>query len=188
MLWPALRALAYGHLTTDQLTGLLDEFGLSSLPRVEGPGAAQSIAHRPFADEEGIPLVLDLARTGDAGWVLTLFHTGQQPIASTIEGYRARFRDAIRRLDLTLVQIDPPASADEVLTTTAAPDEADSSFGAHWHPEVEELDGLWPHIGLDRDAPREVKAVKLREVMLSPAWPHAPENLRRQAEEFLRNV
>lgn len=29
MLWPALCALAYGHLTSDQLTWLLDNFGLT---------------------------------------------------------------------------------------------------------------------------------------------------------------
>ncbi|WP_329453619.1 hypothetical protein OG894_44665 (plasmid) [Streptomyces sp. NBC_01724] len=41
---------------------------------------------------------------------------------------------------------------------------------------------------MDREAPGEVKAVKLREVMLTPAWPQAPGSLHREAEEFLRNV
>ncbi|MFF3359877.1 hypothetical protein ACFYWN_46750 [Streptomyces sp. NPDC002917] len=188
MLWPALRALAYGHLTSDQLTWLLDNFGLTKNVRVEGPGAAQSTAHRPLVDEQGTALVLDLARTGDSGWVLTLFHNGQQPAAATIEGYRKGFRDAVRQLELTLVQVEPPASADEVLTTPAAPDEANSPFGPHWDPAVGQLGRLWTHLGLDRQAPGVVKAVKLREVMLTPAWPQAPGSLHREAEEFLRNV
>ncbi|MFF8279913.1 hypothetical protein ACF05T_28045 [Streptomyces lateritius] len=188
MLWPALRVLAYGHMENDQLTWLLDNLSLTKNIRAEGPGAAQSIAHRPFADEEGTPLVLDLAQTGDSGWVFTLFHTGQQPAAATIEEYRARFREAVRQRELTLVQVEPPASADEVLTTPTVPDDADSPFGAHWNPAVEELGRLWMHLGLDKNAPREVKELKLREAMLTSAWSQAPESLRHEAEEFLRSV
>lgn len=81
------------------------------------------------------------------GPVLTLFHTGEQPATATIEGYRSRFRNAVHQRELALVQVDPPASADEVLTTTAAPDEADSSCGAHWHPALEALSRLWAHLG-----------------------------------------
>ncbi|HEY9373089.1 hypothetical protein [Streptomyces sp.] len=188
MLWPALRALAYGHMENDQLTWLLDDLSLTKNVRTEGPGAEQSIAHRQLVDDAGVPLVLDLARTGDSGWVFTLFHTGQQPAAATIEGYRERFREAVRQVELTLVQVEPPASADEVLIMTVAPDEADSPFGSHWNPAVEELGRLWAHFGLDKNAPREVKEVKLREAMLTPAWRQAPKSLRHEAEEFLRGA
>ncbi|MFD7966303.1 hypothetical protein ACFV5J_36515 [Streptomyces zaomyceticus] len=113
MLWPAVRALAYGPLENEQLTSLLDDLGLTRSARAEGPGAEQSIAHRAFVDEDGTPLVLDVARSGDFGWVVALFHTGHQPAATTLDGYRERFREAVRRTDLVLVQIDPPASVEE---------------------------------------------------------------------------
>ncbi|MFF7780427.1 hypothetical protein ACFZCG_39195 [Streptomyces tanashiensis] len=129
-----------------------------------------------------------LSDGGAAGSGDTLFHTGQQPSTATIEGYRESFREAVRRVELTLVQVEPPASADEVLTTTAATDEADSPFGDQWNPAVAELGRLWAHLGLDRNAPREVKEVKLREAMLAQSWPQAPESLRHEAEEFLRSV
>jgi hypothetical protein len=52
MLWPALRALAHGHMENDQLSWLLNNLGLTKSVRTEGPGAAQSIAHRAFTDQE----------------------------------------------------------------------------------------------------------------------------------------
>ncbi|MEU2027292.1 hypothetical protein ABZ565_35085 [Streptomyces sp. NPDC016469] len=188
MLWPALRALAHGHLAADQVTRLLHDFALTERVRTAGPGAAQSIAHRSLIDGESAALVLDLARTGDSGWVFTLFHTGQQPAAATVEEYRERFREAVSRNGLTLIQVEPPTSADEVLLTSVAADKADSPFGARWDPVVEELSRLWPHLGLAMDAPREVKTVKLRELMLTSAWPQAPEPLRREAEAFLHGA
>ncbi|MFB7239378.1 hypothetical protein ACFCXK_31940 [Streptomyces sp. NPDC056269] len=188
MLWPTLRALAYGRMDNDRLTQLLHDFNLTTRSRTEGPGAAQSIAHRAFVDQEGTPLVLDLAQTGESGWVFTLFHTGQQPATATIEGYGDQFREAVRAAELTLVQVEPPGTADEVLTTPVAPDEPASPFGAQWNPAVDELARLWQHLGLDKDAPREVKEIKLREAMLTPAWPQAPDSLRHDAEEFLRSV
>ncbi|MEV8534710.1 hypothetical protein [Streptomyces sp. NPDC051211] len=187
MLWPALRALSHGELTPDQVQWLLGTFQLEETPRTEGPGAAKSIAHRSFTDDSGSRLVLDLARTGESGWVFALFYSGQRPSAGTVEAHRALFRDAVDRLGLTLVEITPAATADEVLVAPPAPVGApESAFGAHWDLPYDELDRVWPHLGLREDAPREVKEVKLRELMRTPAWPDAPEALRRQAEEFLR--
>ena len=185
MLWPALRALSHGELTADQLRSLRDTFQLTDAPRTEGPGAAQSIAHRFLTDDAGTPLVLDLARTGENGWVFTLFHTGQQPAAATVEAHRAAFRAAVDRLGLTLVEITPAATADEVLVASAEPSDApDSALGAHWSLPAD-LEHVWPHLGLLPDAPREVKEVKLRELMRTPAWADAPEPVRSQAARFL---
>ncbi|MGW7256741.1 hypothetical protein [Streptomyces sp. NPDC054834] len=186
MLWPALRALSHGELTSDQLQWLIGTFDLTESPRTEGPGAAKSVAHRSFTDDEGVGLILDLARTGESGWVFTLFHTGQQPSARTVEEHRALFRDAIDRLGLTLIEVAPAATAAEVLVTPPAADTPDSAIGAHWDLPSDELDHVWPHVGLRADAPREVKEIKLRELMLTPAWSAAPAALRSQAEEFLR--
>ncbi|MEN8649704.1 hypothetical protein ABCR94_03370 [Streptomyces sp. 21So2-11] len=186
MLWPALRAISHGGLTPDQLHWLLGMFQLQETPRTQGPGAAKSIAHRSFTDQSGTRLILDLARTGEAGWVFTLFYPGQRPPADTVEDHRALFRDAIDRLSLTLVEITPAATADEVLILPSAPPGTpQSAIGAHWDQEYEDLDQVWPHVGLRKDAPREVKEVKLRELMRTPAWPFAPAALRRQAEDFL---
>ncbi|MEU6965111.1 hypothetical protein [Streptomyces chrestomyceticus] len=188
MLWPALRALSHGDLTTDQQRWLLDTFQLDQAPRTEGPGAAKSLAHRSFTDERGTRLVLDLARTGTSGgWVFTLFHQGQQPAAATVDAHRRLFRDAVDRLGLALIEITPAATADEVLSTAPAPtDTAESALGAHWDLPSEDLEQLWPHLGLRADAPREVKEVKLRDLMRTPAWAAAPEAVSRQAEAFLR--
>ncbi|WP_406293527.1 hypothetical protein OG948_02810 [Embleya sp. NBC_00888] len=99
-------------------------------------------------------MVLDLARTGESGWVFTLFHIGQQPSAATVEGHRTLFRDAIDRLGLTLVKIEPAATADEVLVPPpATPGVPESAFGAHWDPAVDDLDRVWPRLGLRTDAP-----------------------------------
>ncbi|WP_030573548.1 hypothetical protein [Streptomyces aureocirculatus] len=185
MYWPALRALSYGALTPEQLSWLHESFCLSSHPRTEGPGAAQSIAHRAFVDTAGTPLVLDLARTGESGWVFTLFHTGQQPDTATVDEHRAHFRAAINLMGLTLVEIDPPAAAEEVLVSTTVPG-AESALGAHWPLPLEDLSQLWSHLGLRADAPREVKATKLRGLTHTPAWADAPASLRHEAEEFLR--
>ncbi|MFF9870123.1 hypothetical protein ACF1G0_32880 [Streptomyces sp. NPDC013953] len=185
MYWPALRALSHGELTSQQLEWLRTTFHLDASARTEGPGATQSIAHRSFTDDAGAPLVLDLARTGESGWVFTLFHTGQQPSAATLESHRAAFRDAIDRLRLTLVEITPAATADEVLVPAPEPaGQPLSALGAHWDLPGE-LHRVWPHVGLREDAPREVKEVKLRELMSTPAWATAPEDLQRQAEAFL---
>ncbi|MEU6759780.1 hypothetical protein [Streptomyces sp. NPDC046685] len=187
MLWPALRCLSDGELTSDQLDWLRTEFQLEAAPRTEGPGAAKSIAHRAFTDYAGTRLVLDLARTGESGWVFTLFYEGQRPPSATVGSHRALFRDAVERLGLTLVEIAPAATADEVLLPPTTPSGTpESAFGAHWDLPYEDLGRLWPHLGLRADDPHEVKAVKLSELMRSPAWPDAPASLRAEAEEFLR--
>ncbi|TXJ83291.1 hypothetical protein E2C11_07390 [Streptomyces lavendulae] len=186
MLWPALRALSHGELSSDQIQWLIDTFGMDQEPRTEGPGAAQSIAHRSLTDEVGARLVLDLARTGESGWVFTLFHQGQQPSTGTVEAHRALFREVIARLGLTLVEISPAATADEVLVASTGP-EPESALGAHW-ALPDQLAMVWPHVGLRNDAPQEVKEVKLRELMSTPAWAAAPTSLREQAEAFLRSA
>ncbi|WP_331720475.1 hypothetical protein OG851_42660 (plasmid) [Streptomyces sp. NBC_00161] len=187
MLWPALRALSHGELTSDQQHWLLATFRLDATPRTEGPGAAESIAHRSFTDDNGTRLVLDLARIGESGWVFTLFYPGERPSAGTVEDHRALFRAAIDRLGLTTVEITPAATADEVLVPSLEPSgDAESAFGSHWDLPYDDLDRVWPHVGLREDAPREVKEVKLRELMRTPAWSAAPTALRLQAEEFLR--
>ncbi|MCQ4043282.1 hypothetical protein ACFOSC_01075 [Streptantibioticus rubrisoli] len=188
MLWPALRVLSQGELTPDQLRQLLSTLRLEEAPRTEGPGAARSIAHRSFTDDTGTRLVLDLARTGESGWVLALFFEGEPPSADTVEGHRVLLRDAVERFGLTLIEITPAATADEVYVAPLQPRAPESGIGVSWDLPYDDLDQLWPHLGLRTDAPREVKEVKLREVMRTPAWSSAPLSLRRQAEAFLRDI
>ncbi|HEV7933157.1 MAG TPA: hypothetical protein VGP70_12730 [Actinomadura sp.] len=189
MLWPALRVLSQGELTSDQLRRLLGTLRLEQAPRTEGPGAARSIAHRSFTDDTGTRLVLDLARTGESGWVLALFFDGERPSADTVEGHRVLLREAVERLGLTLVEITPAATADEVyVMPPPTPGTSESTIGVSWDLPYDDLDQLWQHVGLRKDAPREVKEVKLREVMRTPIWSVAPPALRRQAEVFLRDI
>ncbi len=187
MLWPALRALSYGELTSDQLQWLFATFRLEEVPRTEGPGAATSIAHRSSRDEANTRLVVDVGRTSESGWVFSLFYAGDRPSSETVDAHRVLFRDAVDRLGLTLVEITPAATAEEVFVPPAAPEGAhESAFGTNWDLPYDDLERVWPHVGLRGDAPREVKEVKLRELMATPAWPSAPEALRHQAEAFLR--
>ncbi|WP_432879502.1 hypothetical protein ACQPYH_33200 [Kribbella sp. CA-245084] len=186
MLWPVLRALSIGELTDDQLTWVRETFGLTDGPRTEGPAAEDSLAHRTLTDEHGVELILDLAGLDDDAWVFTLFRTtAENPSAVSVEGWRAAFRAAIDHLNLELVEIQPAATADEVLLAYSEPTYTpESAFRAHW-AFPDELDLLWPHLGLLRDAPRKVKQVKLRDLMLTPAWDLAPASLHQQAKEFL---
>jgi hypothetical protein len=184
MLWPALRALFHGELTPDQQHWLHRTFRLTPIPRREGPGAAESIAHRSFTDEAGIRLILDVARVGASGWVFTLFYPGERPTADTVEEHRALFRETAGQLGLTLVEITPAATADEVLVPSSG--DAESAFGAHWSLPHGDLERLWPHLGVRKDAPREVKEVALRELMRTPSWSAAPAGLQSEAERFLR--
>jgi hypothetical protein len=190
MLLPALRVLSDGEPTSDGLRWLLDTLRLEETPRTEGPGAAKSIAHRSFTDGSGASLVLDLARSGESGWVLALFFesAGERPATATVDEHRALLRDAVERLGLALVEIVPPAAADEVHVTPPPPPEVtEAPIGVSWELPYDQLDQMWQHVGLRNDAPREVKEVKLREVMRTPVWSVAPPALRRQAEDFLRD-
>jgi hypothetical protein len=186
MLWPVLRALSIGELSEDQLAWLRETFGLTDGPRTQGPATEGSLAHRTLTDEQGLELVLDLTGIDDDAWVFTLFKTtGDAPSASFVEGQRTAFRAAIDHLGLQLVEIQPAATADEVLIPYAEPTRtAESAFRAHW-ALPDDLDLVWPHLGVRADAPRDVRQVKLRELMLTPAWELAPAGLRRQAEKFL---
>ncbi len=187
MLWPALRVLSQGKLTSDQLQQLLGMLQLEDTPRSEGPAAAKSVAHRSFADTPGTRLVLDLARTGESGWVLTLFFDGEPPSNETVQAHRALLRDTVERLGLTLIEITPAATAEELHVPPQEPvGTTEPTVGHVWDLPYTNLDQLWSHVGLRKDAPKGVKAVKLREVMRSPAWPSAPPDLQRQAETFLR--
>jgi hypothetical protein len=188
MLWPVLRALSIGELSEDQLTWLREAFGLTDGSRTEGPGAEDSLAHRTLTDEVGVEVVLDLACMDEGAWVFALFRTtAENPSTAFIESWRTHFRGAIDHLGLELVEIQPAATGDEALIVYAEPTRAARSASrAHWVlPDDLDLDRLWPHLGLLRDAPREVKTVRLRELMLTPAWDLAPEALHRQAEDFL---
>ncbi|RKS68424.1 hypothetical protein BZB76_6689 [Actinomadura pelletieri DSM 43383] len=159
---------------------------LEEVPRTEGPGARRSIAHRSYTDDAGSRLVLDLARTGEDGWVLALFFDGEPPPAETVDGHRVLLREAVERLGLSLIEITPAATADEVHVVTPVSGASERiGIGVAWDLPYDHLDQLWQHVGLRRDAPREVKEVKLREVMRTPAWSSAPASLRRQAEDFL---
>ncbi|MGA3562137.1 hypothetical protein [Melissospora conviva] len=186
MLWPALRVLSQGTLTSDQLQELLGMLQLVDTPRTEGPAAAKSVAHRSFAGAPGTRLVLDLARTGESGWVLTLFFDGEPPSDETVDSQRALLREAVERFGLTLIEITPAATAEEVHVPPREPAGAvEPTVGSVWDLPYADLDQLWAHVGLRKDAPREVKVIKLSEVMRSPAWPSAPAALQRQVESFL---
>ncbi|MCJ0875807.1 hypothetical protein [Streptomyces sp. AP-93] len=173
-------------MTPDRLRWLLQNFQLEETPRTEGPGSAASIAHRSFTDpESGTRLVLDLSRINEAGWVFALFHDGERPSDAAVAQYRTLFRDAIARLELDLVEITPAVTADEVFVP-APSGTTEVASGAHWPLPYEDLERVWSHLGLRANAPREVKEVRLRELMATPAWSDAPEALRHQATEFLR--
>ncbi|MGW2082146.1 hypothetical protein ACWCOW_35405 [Streptomyces sp. NPDC001939] len=185
MYWPALRLLACGELAADQLQELQSILDLAPVARTEGPGARASIAHRTRAVAGG-HLITDLARAGDDGWVLALFFDGQAPAADVVAEYRAQWRRLVEQFGLALVEITPAAGADEVLVV---PGQAEAGAVVNaWELPYDRLDQMWPHVGLRADAPREVKEVKLREVMQTPAWNVAPAVLRYQAEEFLADA
>ncbi|MEV6821170.1 hypothetical protein AB0M72_20700 [Nocardiopsis dassonvillei] len=193
MLLPALMAFSSGELTPEQVRWLHDTLQLEeNTPRTEGYGAGPSIAHRPFTDDEGRGLVLELARTGESGWVFALwFGEDGRPSTETLESHRTLFRDLIERLGLTLIEINPPATADEVgrMYIPPGPGNVEGGVGGvYWDLPYKELDHAWLHLGLRKDAPREVKEVKLRELMRFPIWSVAPEPLRSQVEEFLRET
>ncbi len=190
MLLPALVAHAYGDLTSDQVRWLHDTLALDEgTPRVEGFGAKTSIAHRVFTDGTADRLVLELGRTGENGWLFSLyFEKGGRPLAETVESHRMLFRQLIDQLGLSLLEIEPAATADEVFVASPQPGDAEGDNDVHWDLPYKELDQAWSHLGLRKDAPREVKAVKLRELMGFPIWSAAPEPLRSQAEEFLRET
>ncbi|MFI7134123.1 hypothetical protein ACIBQ1_51240 [Nonomuraea sp. NPDC050153] len=184
MLWPALRVLAHGDLAADQVRQLIGVLGLDEVPRAEGPGKEASLAHRAFTDDTGARLVLDLSKAGASGWVLSLLSAAGQPSPETVESHRRRLRAAAEHLGLTIVQVDPARTADEVFLP-AAPDEG--AIGQSWDLPYDELDHLWPHLGVRADAPREVKKVRLEAMTRAPVWADAPDKLRRQAAEFLRD-
>ncbi|WP_433007505.1 hypothetical protein [Kribbella sp. CA-294648] len=186
MLWPALQALSTGELSEDQVSWLRETFGLTAGPRTEPPGAADSLAHRRLTDPDGAELVLDLACMNGNAWLFTLFQTtGDKPSAAFVETQRAAFRAAIDHLGLRLVEIEPPATADEVLVIPEDPaTAAATAFDLDWDLP-EELDGVWGYLRVSADAPREVREVKLRALMNTMVWKEAPARLRAEAQEFL---
>ncbi|NYH53034.1 hypothetical protein HNR06_002623 [Nocardiopsis arvandica] len=189
MLLPALVARSYGDLTSDQVRWLHDKLQLDEgTPRTEGYGAKMSIAHRTFTDTASNHLVLELGRSGDDGWLFSVYFEGERPSTETVEHHRRLFRDLIDQLGLTLLEIEPAATADEVFVVSPQPGNIEGGVGVSWDLPYKELDQAWFHLGLRKDAPREVKEVKLRELMSFPIWSVAPEPLRSQAEEFLRET
>ncbi|MDE3724910.1 hypothetical protein PWG71_26290 [Nocardiopsis sp. N85] len=190
MLLPALVAFSYGDLTADQVRWLHDTLRLEEgTPRTEGYGSKSSIAHRVFTDGMSDHLVLELGRVGENTWAFSLYFEGERPLAETVESHRMLFRNLIEQLDLSILEITPAATADEVFVASPQPgDNVEGGVGVYWDLPYKELEQAWSHLGLRKDAPREVKAVKLRELMSFPIWSVAPEPLRSQAEEFLRDT
>ncbi|OLT27056.1 hypothetical protein BJF83_19470 [Nocardiopsis sp. CNR-923] len=117
-----------------------------------------------------------------------MYFEGERPSTETVEHHRRLFRGLIDQLGLRLREITPAATADEVAVTPPQPANVEGEIGVSWDLPYNELDQAWFHLGLRKDAPREVKEVKLRELMSFPVWSAAPEPLRSQAEEFLRNT
>lgn len=188
MLLPALVAHSYGNLTPDQVQWLRNTLQLpEGTPRSKGIGAKTSIAHRTFTDGVADHLVLELGRSGEDGWLFSVYFEGGRPSTATVESHRTLFRNLIEQLGLTLIEITPPVTADEVFVPSPQPGNVEGGVGVYWDLPYKDLDQAWFHLGLHKDAPREVKAVKLRELMSFPIWSVAPEPIRSQAEEFLRD-
>ncbi|AFR10526.1 hypothetical protein [Nocardiopsis alba] len=187
MLLPALTALSFGELNEERQSRLHDMLQLRrGTPRTEGYGSENSIAHREFTDETGHRLVLDLGKVDEDGWVFGLYFDGGRPSPSTVEAHRTLFRGLMEWFGLQLVQITPAATADEVLVPSVPPEaEGEDGLGVSWNFSYDRLEQLRSHVGLSRDAPREVKEVKLRALMGLPIWSAAPEPLRSEAEAFL---
>lgn len=189
MLLPALTVHAAGELSSERLQWLRDTLGLTEGDPAEPYGPGTSIGRRSLHDSGGAGLVLDTARIGEPSeeplWALSLlFRKGDgRPSPDTVEQYRGRLRDVVDRLGLELIEVIPPATADEVADPPSGLPE--DRMITSWELPYTELDHMWMHVGLRRDAPREVKEVKLRQVMRTPAWEFAPEPLRSQAERFL---
>ncbi|NJP34172.1 hypothetical protein HCJ94_19825 [Micromonospora sp. HSS6-12] len=121
--------------------------------------------------------------------MFTLFFDGEPPSIDTVEGHRTLLRDTVERLGLTLIEVTPATTADEVHVPPQEPGgTAEPTIGPSWDLPYDDLNQLWPHVGLRKNAPKDVKAVKLREVMRSPAWSAAPLALQRQAESFLHDT
>jgi hypothetical protein len=184
MLWPALRALAAGELSDGQVSWLREEFGLTEGPRTEPPAPEESVAHRRLTDDQGVELILDVARMSGDTWEFVLFQaSGDKPSTAFVETQRAAFRAAIDHLGLQLVAIDPPATADEAPFLRGDPEFEAQAAVEDLLPD--DLDGVWRHLGLRADAPREVKEGQLRGLMEVATWGSASPNLRLQAQEFL---
>ncbi|NYF59764.1 hypothetical protein [Micromonospora purpureochromogenes] len=121
--------------------------------------------------------------------MLTLLLDGEPPSIDTVEEHRILLRDTVERLGLTLIEVTPAATADEVHVLPQQPGgSAEPTSEPTRDLPHDDLGQLWPHVGLRRNTPKDVKAVKLREVMLTPAWSAAPPALQRQAESFLHDT
>ncbi|BAL87557.1 hypothetical protein AMIS_23370 [Actinoplanes missouriensis 431] len=188
MLWPALSVHCDGELTPDQLQQVIDTLHLDRVPLTEGPGARMSIAHGFRDGSDGIRLVLDLGHRAEIGWVFMLLSEDELATDETVEEYRAQLRALVKRFGLRIISVDPPMTADEVFVMPdPGPQAPEFGAGNYWD-FPEQLDHMWLHLQLRNNAPDEVKAVKLRELMRFQVWQAAPEHLRRQVEEFLDRV
>lgn len=187
MLLPALMAFAQGELTEEHLEWLRDVLPLEGGPRTEGYGAANSIAHSVLTDDTGDLLLLDLGRVGRDEWVFALYAEGAPPYPGAVEKHRELFREVIEHVRLKLIAITP-ASTEEGVFIPAYPPEAweNELRESAWNLPYNCLEQMWVHLGLDEDAPRVLKEIELRAAMATPVWLTAPIQLRREAEEFLR--
>jgi hypothetical protein len=183
-LWVALRVHATGRLDPVGIRHLIDSLGLVDVPRVEGPGAAASIAHREVPFDGTRRLMVDLSRIGAEGWVATVFFEGEPPGEDLLEPFRQRALGLVGQLGLRLVEVDPARTPDEVFAAPAAT-ALEFPAGARWDLPCQTLDQLFWHLDVGPAAPLEVARVKLAQLTRQPVWTAAPAGLRAAAERFL---
>jgi len=182
----ALSVYAMGDLTREQVHTIVRMLGLVETPRTEGPGADASIAHRDQPHDGQRRLVLDLSCIGGDGWLMTVFFEGEPPSDELLEPYRKQMLSLVRELNLKIIKVDPPRTAEEVyLPPVPVGLVVEWPAGAYWDLPCQTLDHLFWHFGLREDAPFEVRRIHLEHMMRQPIWRHAPAELRREAEEFL---
>jgi len=175
--------LAHGELLPAVVGELSASLDLDPSPRADGPGATASIAHRSWT-VDGTRLVLDLARAGERGWVVALFFDGAPPPATEVAQWRVRLRDALEAAGLDLVEVTPADRGEDVFVPTEVA-AIDPGFADPRDVLGDDLELLWPRLGIHADADRSVKIAHVQALMAGAAWRSATPQLRRQVAAFL---
>ncbi|MFE5288982.1 hypothetical protein ACFRAQ_28795 [Nocardia sp. NPDC056611] len=184
---PRCRLDLHGHLDQERLEQIRAKLGLTKMGRLSD-WQDEDFGWRDISHDGDSSLMLNLWRHSEDQWSILISAADDIDLSDQeIARWRTIFTTAVldSGLEITDFKVTAPPHRESYETTWWNENWLRTT---HWDLPAQNLEELWPVIGVHPSAAEVEKRDKLAIFMTSPTWQPAPVELREQAENFIRRV